>query len=210
MIEHRLQAMRRELRVKELKVLDAARQRFLEHQQSTKEAEVRRLDDEIRKKVVRRDVETKALLEDIELRALELEARKTALEQDLERTQHETVYRLRADHEAEVHRMELERDVLDGEVDGAGEEEKEGVADADARLARVQAHEAATRALREAGARREERSRGERGRCEEVGWWEVWGDGEGNSCVEMLSSCWIGCGEGRGELDKAGGVSEAD
>ncbi|KAL5467429.1 hypothetical protein EMCRGX_G031650 [Ephydatia muelleri] len=164
----RLQAMRRELRVKELKVLDAARQRFLEHQQSTKEAEVRRLDDEIRKKVVRRDVETKALLEDIELRALELEARKTALEQDLERTQHETVYRLRADHEAEVHRMELERDVLDGEVDGAGEEEKEGVADADARLARVQAHEAATRALREAGARREERSRGERGRCEEV------------------------------------------
>ena len=164
----RLQAMRRELRVKELKVLDATRQRFMEHQQSTKEAEVRRLDDEIKKKVVRRDEETKALLEDIELRALELEARKAALGQDLERTQHETLYKLRADHEAEVHRMELERDMLDKEVDGAGEEEKEGMDAADARLARVEAHAAAVRVLREVGARREARGKEEHGQLERV------------------------------------------
>lgn len=164
----RLQAMRRELRIKELKVLDAARQRFLGHQQNTKEAEVKRLDDEIKKKVVLRDTETKVLLEDIELRALELEARKRALEQDLERTQHETLYRLRADHEAELHQLELERDMLNAEVDGAGEEEKVGMDEADARLARVQAHEAATRMLKEVQARREARSEEEREKCEEV------------------------------------------
>lgn len=178
--------MRRELRVKELKVLDATRQRFLEHQQNTKEAEVRRLDDEIRKKVVRRDVETKALLEDIELRALELEARKSALEQDLERTQHETLYKLRADHEAEVHRMELEQDMLDKELDGAGEEEKEGMDAADARLARVQAHAAATRVLREVGERREARTLEEREQLEKVRW--LGGRGSVPFCIYLPGS----------------------
>ncbi|KAI8519950.1 hypothetical protein Bbelb_032070 [Branchiostoma belcheri] len=47
----RLAAMRRELRVKELQLLDAARRRFMEHQQRQKETELKRLDDEIERKV---------------------------------------------------------------------------------------------------------------------------------------------------------------
>jgi len=43
--------MKRELRVKELKVLDEARQRFMQHHQQVKEAELKRLDDEIKRKV---------------------------------------------------------------------------------------------------------------------------------------------------------------
>ena len=48
---YRLQAMKRELRVKELKMLDGARQRFMHHHQQVKEAELKRLDDEIKCKV---------------------------------------------------------------------------------------------------------------------------------------------------------------
>ena len=48
---YRLQAMKRELRVKELKMLDGARQRFMHHHQQVKEAELKRLDDEIKRKV---------------------------------------------------------------------------------------------------------------------------------------------------------------
>jgi len=43
--------MKRELRVKELKMLDGARQRFMQHHQQVKEAELKRLDDEIKRKV---------------------------------------------------------------------------------------------------------------------------------------------------------------
>ena len=43
--------MKREMRVKELKMLDGARQRFMQHHQQVKEAELKRLDDEIKRKV---------------------------------------------------------------------------------------------------------------------------------------------------------------
>ena len=43
--------MKRELRVKELKMLDEARQRFMHHHQQVKEAELKRLDDEVKRKV---------------------------------------------------------------------------------------------------------------------------------------------------------------
>jgi len=48
---HRLLAMTREARVKELEVLDAARRKFMAYTQQQKEAELARLDDEIRRKV---------------------------------------------------------------------------------------------------------------------------------------------------------------
>ena len=47
----RLRAMRREAKVAELKVLDDARQRFLQHQKTAKEIELQRLDDEIKRRV---------------------------------------------------------------------------------------------------------------------------------------------------------------
>ncbi len=47
----RLAAMQRELKMKELQLLDATRRKFLLYQQQQKESELNRLDDEIRRKV---------------------------------------------------------------------------------------------------------------------------------------------------------------
>lgn len=47
----RLAAMKREMKVKELTLLDAARRRFLKHQQNQCRLELNRLDDEIQRKV---------------------------------------------------------------------------------------------------------------------------------------------------------------
>lgn len=43
--------MNREVKLKELQLLDAARQKFLHFQQKQREAELRRLDDEMQRKV---------------------------------------------------------------------------------------------------------------------------------------------------------------
>ena len=81
--------MKREVKVKELKVLDATRRRFMHHQTAVKEAELKRMDTEIQRRALRRDVETKACLDDIEVRALELERQKGLLEHELARCQEE-------------------------------------------------------------------------------------------------------------------------
>lgn len=47
----RLQAMKREIHLRELQLLDAVRRRFVHHQQTLKETELQRLDDEIERKV---------------------------------------------------------------------------------------------------------------------------------------------------------------
>ena len=47
----RLQAMKREIHLRELQLLDAVRRRFMHHQQTLKETELQRLDDEIERKV---------------------------------------------------------------------------------------------------------------------------------------------------------------
>lgn len=47
----RLLAMKREQHVRELKDVDATRRDFLHHQQRVKEARIRRLDDQIKKRV---------------------------------------------------------------------------------------------------------------------------------------------------------------
>jgi len=85
----RLQALKRELKAKELQVLDATRRRFLHHQQGVREAELRRMEGEIQHKVEQRERETRAVLDDIETRALELERQRILLEQELRRCQEE-------------------------------------------------------------------------------------------------------------------------
>ena len=75
--------------MKEIHVLDTARRRFMHHQQSVREAEVKRLDHEVQKRVVQREAETKHVLEDVETRALELERQKALLEQELAKCQEE-------------------------------------------------------------------------------------------------------------------------
>ena len=70
-------------------MLDAARRRFMHHQQAVRESELKRLDREVQKRVVQREEETKHVLEDIETRALELERQKVLLEQELAKCQEE-------------------------------------------------------------------------------------------------------------------------
>ena len=43
--------MKREIHLRELQLLDAVRRRFMHHQQTLKETELQRLDDEIERKV---------------------------------------------------------------------------------------------------------------------------------------------------------------
>ena len=57
----RLQAMKREVHLRELQLLDAVRRRFMHHQQTLKEAELQRLDDDIERKVSG-DVDRPAIL----------------------------------------------------------------------------------------------------------------------------------------------------
>uniref|UniRef100_UPI00398F2198 TBC1 domain family member 31 isoform X1 n=1 Tax=Pristiophorus japonicus TaxID=55135 RepID=UPI00398F2198 len=86
----RLAAVKRELKVKELQVLDAAHRRFLKHQQEEQKSELRRLDDEIDRKIALRGMETAALIQDVEVRNMELETQKRIFEQQLAK-EHEAV-----------------------------------------------------------------------------------------------------------------------
>jgi len=85
----RLQALKRELRVKELHVLDAAKRRVLAHQQATRESELKRMDRQIQKKVQQREQETQAVMDDVQTRTIELQKQKALLEQELARCQEE-------------------------------------------------------------------------------------------------------------------------
>ena len=52
----RLLAMQRETKLKELKLMDAVRRKFLHFHRQQREAELRRLDDEVQRKVMMADV----------------------------------------------------------------------------------------------------------------------------------------------------------
>ncbi|XP_027747483.1 TBC1 domain family member 31 isoform X3 [Empidonax traillii] len=77
----RLAAMKRELKVKELQLLDASRRRFLNYQQDQLQMELKRLDDEIARKASMREQETAAAVQDIELQRMELESQRQLFEQ---------------------------------------------------------------------------------------------------------------------------------
>ena len=55
--------MKREIHLRELQLLDAVRRRFMHHQQTLKETELQRLDDEIERKVSERQNSTESLNE---------------------------------------------------------------------------------------------------------------------------------------------------
>ncbi|KAM7382539.1 hypothetical protein PAMP_002266 [Pampus punctatissimus] len=82
-IRERLAAMKRELKVKELQLLDATRRRFLKHQQDVRASQIQRLDQEISRKMDLREQETTAAVQDLEVRQMELEAQRRRLEQNL-------------------------------------------------------------------------------------------------------------------------------
>nr|XP_028592046.1 TBC1 domain family member 31 isoform X1 [Podarcis muralis] len=104
----RLAAVKRELKVKELQLLEAARRRFLKYQQDQREMELKRLDDEIARKASMREQETAATVQDAEVRQMELTAQRRLFEQKLLKEQESVaqevkgeldVSRTRADHE---------------------------------------------------------------------------------------------------------------
>ncbi|XP_078609106.1 TBC1 domain family member 31-like [Branchiostoma floridae x Branchiostoma japonicum] len=104
----RLAAMRRELRVKELQLLDAARRRFMEHQHRQKETELKRLDDEIERKVRLREQETHAAIDDVEVKNMELHAQRGLFEQELARDEVAASFLRRADMDAHKRQQDLE------------------------------------------------------------------------------------------------------
>ncbi len=70
-------------------MLDAARRKFLSHQQVTRESELKRMDKQILKKTQQRERETRAVMDDIQTRTVELQRQKALLEQELARCEEE-------------------------------------------------------------------------------------------------------------------------
>uniref|UniRef100_A0A669BJF8 TBC1 domain family member 31 n=1 Tax=Oreochromis niloticus TaxID=8128 RepID=A0A669BJF8_ORENI len=77
----KLAAMKRELKVKELQLLDTTRRRFLKHQQDLRASQIQRLDQEISRKMNLYDQETAAAVQDLEVRQMEMEVQRKQLEQ---------------------------------------------------------------------------------------------------------------------------------
>ncbi|XP_076411868.1 TBC1 domain family member 31 isoform X3 [Peromyscus maniculatus bairdii] len=105
---HRLAAVKRELKMKEICLQDAARRRLLKLQQDQREVELRRLEDEIERKIQMRDQEITATAKDLEMRQLELESQKRLYEQDLTRSQDTIAKEIQKDAAAHRQKVALE------------------------------------------------------------------------------------------------------
>lgn len=79
----RLNAMQREFKMKEMKMLDATKRKFVHFQQQQKEVELQRLDDELERKMQVRDCETQEAIEQADLQNMDLLIKKRMLEQQL-------------------------------------------------------------------------------------------------------------------------------
>uniref|UniRef100_A0AAY5EYC4 TBC1 domain family member 31 n=1 Tax=Electrophorus electricus TaxID=8005 RepID=A0AAY5EYC4_ELEEL len=104
----RLAAMKRELKVKELTLLDAARRRFLTHQQNQRRIELHRLDDEIQRKAALQAQETAAAVKDMEVRQMELDAHRRLFEQRLAKEQERVSQEVKTEVEARRRKAELD------------------------------------------------------------------------------------------------------
>ncbi|XP_049440523.1 TBC1 domain family member 31 isoform X1 [Epinephelus fuscoguttatus] len=106
----KLAAMKRELKVKELQLLDATKRRFLKHQQDLRASQVRRLEQEISKKMDLRERETAAAVQDLEVRQMELEAQRRRLEQHLFKEQERMGREVEEEVEMRMRRAEREEE----------------------------------------------------------------------------------------------------
>ncbi|KAM4633879.1 TBC1 domain family member 31 [Polymixia lowei] len=104
----KLEAMKRELKVKDLKLLDAARRRFLKHQQDLRASQIQRLDQEISRKMNLREQETAAAVQDLEVRQMELEAQRKLFEQQLMKEQERVGREVEEEVEMRMRRAERE------------------------------------------------------------------------------------------------------
>ncbi|XP_043457620.1 TBC1 domain family member 31 isoform X1 [Prionailurus bengalensis] len=104
----RLASVKRELRAKEMHLQDATRRRFLKLQQDQREMELRRLNDEIERKVHMRDQEIATTAKDLEMRHLELESQKRLYEKNLIRNQEAVAKEMREDADTYRRKVDLE------------------------------------------------------------------------------------------------------
>ncbi|NWS14728.1 TBC31 protein, partial [Pachyramphus minor] len=104
----RLAAMKRELKVKELQLLDASRRRFLNYQQDQLQRELKRLDDEIARKASMREQETAAALQDVEVQRMELESQRQLFEQHLIKDQEAAAKEMKEKVDAHQRKVDLE------------------------------------------------------------------------------------------------------
>ncbi|KAL8181710.1 UNVERIFIED_CONTAM: hypothetical protein K2H54_023076 [Gekko kuhli] len=108
----RLAAVKRELKVKELQLLEAARRRFLKYQQDQREMELNRLDDEIARKASLRDRETAATIRDVEVQQMELEAQRRLFEQKLVKEKETATQEVKGELNANRRKADLEDQLL--------------------------------------------------------------------------------------------------
>uniref|UniRef100_UPI0037E9B930 TBC1 domain family member 31 n=1 Tax=Semicossyphus pulcher TaxID=241346 RepID=UPI0037E9B930 len=106
----KLAAMKRELKVKELQLLDATRRRFLKHQQDLRTTQIQGLEQEIGRKMDQRERETAAAVQDLEVRQMELEAQRRRLEQHLLKEQERMGQRVEEEVEIRLRRAEREEE----------------------------------------------------------------------------------------------------
>ncbi|NWR08849.1 TBC31 protein, partial [Paradoxornis webbianus] len=104
----RLAAGKRELKVKELELLDASRRRFQNYQQDQLQMKLKHLDDEIARKASMREQERAAAVQDIELQRMELESQKQLFEQHLIKDQEAVTQEMKQDMEAHRRKVDLE------------------------------------------------------------------------------------------------------
>lgn len=104
----RLFAMNREVKLKELQLLDAARRKFLHFQRTQRESELKRLDDEVQRKALMRDQETETAIEEAEIRNMELQLKKKMFEQELFREYATSSHQLKTEHDMHRKQAELE------------------------------------------------------------------------------------------------------
>lgn len=127
----KLAAMKRELKVKELQLLDASRRRFLKHQQEVKASQIEKLDKEISRKMDLRDQETAAAIQDLEVRQMELEAQRRRLEEQLLKEQDQTEQRVGDEVDIRLRKAEQE----DGSIAQRLHEPNKNIQDHEALLA---------------------------------------------------------------------------
>ncbi|CAL8355871.1 unnamed protein product [Arctogadus glacialis] len=104
----RLGAMKREMKLKELRLTDASRRRFLTHQQELRASHLHKLDRDISRKMDLREQETAAAVQDLEIRQIELETQRKLLEQELLKEQVRVGRQV--EEEVEVRMRRAERD----------------------------------------------------------------------------------------------------
>ncbi|XP_077349411.1 TBC1 domain family member 31 [Lithobates pipiens] len=108
----RLATVKRELKLKELQVLDGARRRFLRHQQDQRKMELKRLDDEIERKMCMRERETAAVMQDVELKQMELEAQRRFYDQQLAKEQEKERQEVKGELDTNRRKADLEEQMF--------------------------------------------------------------------------------------------------